>query len=133
MISHSNSTYFELNERIIKRTSEVTINTLNQKGSDYMTEKLDEFIKDNTKELFIIRFEKNKDLIHFKYIKQFLYNYEVSNNNKKTKMVLMLIHKPMTKDSLKEKKLLDSGITFGYPQPDWEYNIIENLSGSNYK
>ena len=113
----------------------MTINTLNQKGTEYMEERLEEFIDNEAKELLIIRFEKKNELVHFKYIKQFLNDYETSKRDKikRTKMVLILIHKPITKKSLENKKLLDSGITFGYPQPDWDYSVIENLSGSNYK
>jgi hypothetical protein len=137
VVSYSDSNHFGLTLDIKKKSTEMTVNTLNQKGTEYMTEKLEEFIDNKNKKLLIIRFEKKNELVHFKYIKQFLNSFETSNKNrninKRTKMIIILIHKPFTKKDMKNDEKFDSGITFGYPQPDWEYNVIENLSGSNYK
>lgn len=135
VVTYSDSNQFGLTEDIKRETEELTVNTLDQKGTEFMSTELGHFLDADSKRLLIIRFEKNSELVHFKYIKQFLNSFESSQKNpeNKTKMLLILIHKPVVKSSLKEKPPLDSGITFGYPQSDWEYCVIENLLGSNYR
>lgn len=137
IISNSDSNSYELSSEYKAISSELTVNTLNQRGTEFMENKIQQFLSNDDQKILVIRFEKQTELTHFKYIKQYLNSFETSNyqenREKPPKLVLIIIHKPITRKTMKKKTQFDSGITFGYPQADWEYSIIENLSGSNYR
>ena len=134
-MTNSDPSQLGLTEEIRPTAEELTVNTLAQSGTEFMSSQLGLFLDDSAKRVLIIRFEKSSELVHFKYVKQFLNDFESSQKapERRTKMLLLLIHKPFVKSSLKQQPPFDSGISFGYPQQDWDYRVIENLTGSNYR
>lgn len=135
VVTHSDSSQFGLNEELKRAAGELTVNTLNQKGTEFLRARLEHFLGDESLRLLVLRFEKKKELKHFKYLKQFLNSYEADQKKPcaAPKMLLLLLHKPVSKKSLRKAPALDSGVTFGYPQRDWDYAVIENLAGSSYR
>ena len=152
ILTHSLASEMKFEKEKRNGAIQISVNTLNQKGSEYLRRILDELIDTHEKNFLIVQFEKPADLIHFKYIRQYLDDYthrlekESIKKLLRTKFIVLVVHKRISilktekqksskKKNKKKKKrqVLDSGITFGFEESDWEYLVIENLVNSSYR
>ena len=154
ILTHSLANEMNLEKEMREKSIQISVNTLNQKGSEYLKRNLDDLVEIDDKDFLVIQFEKSTNLLHFKYIRQYLDDYsqrlgkESTQKLHRTKFVILIVHKRISilekeeektlikkrkKGQKRKREALDSGITFGFEGNDWEYLVIESLVNSSYR
>ena len=133
ILTYSNLNFRGLGRELRDQTKEITVKTLNQKGTTHFDHEMNEFLGNKRKDFLVIAFEEMEDLRHFKYIKQFLNEKTRKGAFSKKKIILLMsIHISLDSQNYISASR-NSGIHFGYHEDDWEYVVIENLVESHYK
>ena len=119
---------------------EISVSTLNQKGTSFLEMEVNKFYEDDTQQFLFLVFKNHLDMTHFKYLKHYLDTFEPKQSKTPANMkhVVFLVHKEVDlSDRVNREREFNweidsTGFTWKN-QTSWNFVVIENLNNSYYK